>query len=263
MPTTVRGASSPGNLGALPPSVTGPRLAALEAPQVASHPRTAYHGVDPLLDHSTEPAPMGIADFGVVAVGANSDPYSYASNSFEGSAEIGSMTVSVATTAFEPQRRPPAPVVGDELFLLDPERPAHHRQHPGVHDRGGVCLELLRPGAHLSASEVKGANGSALASDTYYYIPGCNGLPGQCSTLSWPATILGRINVSAVAGVPTITYQYDLGSGWVTYDSVALPHMTGATITGFLVDGFIRRRTPRPSSTTRSGSGWPRAEGRR
>jgi hypothetical protein len=51
-------------------------------------------------------------------------------------------------------------------------------------------------------------------------------------------TMLGRINVSAVGGVPTITYEYDLGSGWVTYDAVALPHMAGATISGFLVDGF-------------------------
>jgi hypothetical protein len=201
--------------------------------------------INPLIGYSHEPAPTGIADFGVTGVGAGSTAYAYATSSFESKALVRSMSVSVAVTAFELN----AMLVlrwGGSNYSYWIQNGLHVAAASRQYTIGGAYVwNFSAPGARLGPSELRGANGSVLATDTYYYIPGCNGLPGQCTTLSWPTTLVARINASSTGGIPIVAYQYNIGSGWVTYDQVSFLHLTGAAVVGFLVDGYA----PTPYST--------------
>ena len=108
---------------------------------------------------------------------------------------------------------------------------------------------------------MNGNSGSSLASDTYYYIPSCGSSdPGQCSTLTLPATLTGRIVTSTSRGLPFVAYQYDLGAGWVTYDNVSFSRMANASDSGFRVDGFAP--TPYAASLYYDASGCGSGPGR-
>ncbi len=112
---------------------------------------------------------------------------------------------------------------------------------------GAYVWNFSSPTAKFTSGEVSGNPASVLSGDTYYFIPACGPtFPGQCSTLSLPATITGRIVSSTSLGVPFVDYQYNIGAGWVTYDNVSFGHMAGATDRGFLVDGF----SPTPIAPT-------------
>ncbi|MCI4347049.1 MAG: thermopsin family protease [Thermoplasmata archaeon] len=220
------------------PLAAGPAVRLGHQIPVLSPISGATAGVNPLVYHSHEPAPTGIADFGVEGIATTSYPYTYSTNSLEGAADVRSMSTSIATTAFE---------LNAVLVLQSSGVNYSYWIQNGLHVApatlqftigGAYVWNFSSAGAHLAASELQGATGSVLVSDTYYYIPGCNGLPGQCSTLSWPSTLTGRISAGQTAGVPNVAYQYNLGAGWVTYDTVSFPQMTGAQVVGFSVNGF-------------------------
>jgi len=202
--------------------------------------RPAGTGVDPLLDYSREPAPMGVADFGVT--GVRSGAYEYASNSFQGSALVRSMRLSTtgggSVVAFELN----AVLLlrwGGVNYSYWIQNGLHVDTSSRLFSIGGAYVwNFSAPNARLSPSELQGSNGSVLLSDTYYYIPTCNGLAGQCSTLNWPTTLTARVNATSSLGVPLVQYEYDLGNGWVRYDTVSFLHMSGATVVGFVVDGY-------------------------
>ncbi|MCI4324724.1 MAG: thermopsin family protease [Thermoplasmata archaeon] len=200
--------------------------------------------VNPLQYYSREPAPMGIADFGVTGASPGASGYEYSSPSFQGQAVVRSLAVTISgtsskVTAFE---------LNAVVVLQRNGTDYSYWVQNGLHldagsDEftigGAYVWNFSSPGATLSAGELNGSAGSMLASDTYYYIPGCGvNYSGQCTTLGLPATITGRILTSTSAGVPFVAYQYDLGSGWVTYDNVSFPRMTAASDSGFRVDGF-------------------------
>jgi Thermopsin/PEGA domain len=253
-----------------PPGGGGPHPTALPAPSgstsgPAAEPRdgagagSPVHAaprptalINPVQYYTREPAPMGIADFGVTGPGASGRGYAYATPAFEGTAQIGSMSVTISgssstVTAFELN----AVVVlarGGTNYTYWIQNGLHVDASSHEFLIGGAYVwNFSAPGAHLSAGELVGNSSSVLVSDTYYYIPSCAAsYPGQCTVLTLPTTLTGRIATSTSGGVPSVEYAYDLGSGWVTYDTVTFAHLTGATDTGFVVDGF--HPTPYASS---------------
>jgi hypothetical protein len=204
------------------------------------HPAT----INPLQYYSREPAPMGIADFGVTGPSPGAGGYEYSTPSFQGQAIVQSLSVSISgtsskVTAFELN----AVVVlqrNGTNYSYWIQNGLHLDAGSDEFTIGGAYVwNFSSPGATLSAGELDGNSSSSLASDTYYFIPGCGASdPGQCTTLGLPATLTGRILTSTSAGIPYIDYEYNVGSGWVTYDNVSFPHMANATDTGFRVDGF-------------------------
>ncbi|MCI4360509.1 MAG: thermopsin, partial [Thermoplasmata archaeon] len=226
--------------GARPSSPAPSRAATSASLGLAPHPATK---VDPLLGYSHEPAPMGIADFGVTGAQSTATAYEYSTSSFEGRATVSSMDVSITgssskVTAFELNEILVLRLNGVN-FTYWIQNGLHVDAGSREYTIGGAYVwNFSAPGAHLSAGELRGNASSVLVSDTYYFIPGCGGFAGQCTTLSWPATLMGRVLTSTSGGVPYVEYQYDLGSGWVTYDNVSFLHMAGATDTGFVVDGY-------------------------
>jgi hypothetical protein len=209
--------------------------------------------INPLAGYSKEPAPMGIADFGVTGAKSGQIAYSYASSAFEGIARVNSMDVAILShgstekvTAFELN----AVLVlrlGGVNYTYWIQNGLHVDAASKMFTIGGAYVwNFTSPSAHLSSSEVRGNASSVLVSDTYYFIPGCGVFAGQCSSVSWPDTLTGRVLTSSSGGIPFVDFQYNLGSGWVTYDNVSFLHMTGASDFGFVVDGY--RATPVASS---------------
>lgn len=200
--------------------------------------------VNPERYTAAEPAPMGIADFGVTGKGAGATGYSYASAAFQGEAQVQSMSLTVSGSSSRVAAFELNAVVVLELGGVNYSYWIQNGLHLDASSHqftigGAYVWNFSSAGAHLVSGELQGAAGSALATDTYYDIPGCSGsFPGQCSTLSLPADLTGRILTGEATGTPYIDYEYDVGSGWVTYDNVSFPRMTGAHDIGFLVDGF-------------------------
>jgi hypothetical protein len=187
---------------------------------------------------------MGIADFGVTGTSPGASGYEYSSTSFEGKALVRSLSVSISgssskVTAFE--------LNAVVVFERNGTNYSYWIQN-GLHLDAGTdeftiggayVWNFSAPGATLRAGELEGNAGSTLSSDTYYFIPGCGSTyPGQCSTVSLPANLTGRIVTAESGRVPYVAYEYDLGPGWVVYDNVSFPHMANASDPGFRVDGF-------------------------
>ncbi|HXQ94484.1 MAG TPA: thermopsin family protease [Thermoplasmata archaeon] len=226
-----------------PSGVPGPTgIGPSDVPRALLTPHPSI--VNPLRTYSREPAPMGIADFGVTGTSPGASAYEYSSPIFQGQAVVRSLSVSIGGTTSKVTAFELNAVV---LLQWNGTNYSYWIQN-GLHldagsDEftigGAYVWNFSAPGAMLRPGELSGNAGSVLASDTYYDIPGCGPTySGQCTTLSLPATLTGRIITSTSTGIPFVAYQYDLGSGWVTYDNVSFPHLTNARDEGFRVDGF-------------------------
>lgn len=206
--------------------------------------------VNPFLAHAKEPAPMGVADFGVTGSGPSAEAYDYATSAFEGTAQVQSMKIAATSgkstytvAAFELNAVMVLQRNGTN-YTYWIQNGLHVNTTSNEYTIGGAYVwNFSSPSAHLSSGELRGNASSVLVSDSYYFIPGCGGFAGQCSVLSLPATLTARIALGTCDGFPCVEYQYDLGVGWVTYDAVSFLHMAGATELGFVVDGHAY--TPR------------------
>lgn len=226
----------------------GARIAAPPARTRAAAPPSEARPasiVDPLSDYSKEPAPMGIADFGVTGTGSGAHAYTYAAPAFEGSAVVRSMDVAIpyhgttlTDTAFELNAVVDLRLNGTNYSYWI-QNGLHLNASSDEFTIGGAYVwNFSAPDARLAGSELRGNSSSVLASDTYYFIPGCSTFPGQCAPVALPAELTARVLSATSDGTPYVAYQYDLGNGWVTYDNVSFLHMVGATDLGFVVDGF-------------------------
>jgi hypothetical protein len=244
--------STPGAEGTAPnPSILDPSMPTLLTSSSDGPPQGATTAqrptpsiINPVQFYTREPAPMGIADFGVTGKSPGASAYEYSSPSFQGQAIVRSLSVTISGTSSKVTAFELNAVV---VLQLNGKSYSYWIQN-GLHldagsdefSIGGAYVwNFSSPGATLSAGELNGAAGSLLASDTYYFIPSCGPtFAGQCSVLNLPATLTGRILTSTSAGVPYVAYQYDLGAGWVTYDNVSFARMANAIDSGFHVDGF-------------------------
>ncbi|MCI4369087.1 MAG: thermopsin, partial [Thermoplasmata archaeon] len=158
--------------------------------------RPAAFQVNPYLAHSKEPAPMGIADFGVSGSGGGSSAYAYSTASFQASALVQSMHIAatsgsstIKVAAFELNAVVVLQLNGTNYSYWI-QNGLHVDTSTDEYTIGGAYVwNFSSPTARLSGSELKGNVSSVLLSDTYYFIPGCGGFPGQCSTLNLPANL--------------------------------------------------------------------------
>lgn len=235
----------PGADGSAPwPGTAAPAHGLSLHPVLAMSQRSHPSIVNPVQFYTREPAPMGIADFGVTGKAPGGSAYSYSTSSFQGQAVVRSLSVTIGGTSSKVTAFELNSVV---VFQRNGASYAYWIQN-GLHldagsDQftigGAYVWNFSAPGATLSSGELRGATGSVLASDTYYYIPACGPMyPGQCSTVGLPAVLTGRTVTSSSAGIPYVDFEYNIGSGWVTYDNVSFPRLVNASASGFRVDGF-------------------------
>jgi peptide/nickel transport system substrate-binding protein len=194
-------------------------------------------------NHPIEPAPMGIADYGI----GPSGPYEYATKSFVGIVTIASLSTysslnETATTfqlnvnlAFNTSYGQYVYWIQDVVFI----------------DTSSLRVAFIdnvwnssATRANMSASGVSG-NGQVefvnfgSYNQSFYYDWANKSLPYN-DILTYPTTITFNVTSGINSyGEPTVSFAYDDGYGLITYDTVTFTNVTGLTsLTGFEVNGF-------------------------
>jgi thermopsin len=208
---------------------------------------SAGSGVDPFRFYSHEPAPTGIADYGV---NTSLDPYAYNTTEFEGTVSVQQLLAESSSS-------------GDRVsFQLNLNLVLTNTTAPYTYDYwiqdvfnvqippgGGGDLyrasdevwNLSQPGELIENNSIEG-NGTQQGNYYAYCVPtypSCNNnFTG--TGLSPPFTLDLRAISSVDDGVPTVRTAYALGGNWDTYDTVQFPTAGLAHLTdeGFAVSGY-------------------------
>lgn len=241
----------PGHPGA--PRPTSPAPHALLGPLASPSPTELGHrapvpgtreepasGVDPFDGYDHEPAPIGIADFGVSPHGP---PYSYTTSAFLGLIDLGSFAVAAPSGVIY------GPESTIELNLVLEFRQAGSLYQYWIQNFANYDTADRQPlfGDNVwnlsnSISELGDGgptgNGSIYAGgDGEFYYAGAGSRPGNGATLPAGGELDLLANASTHDGLPAVTVAYRDGFGWRSYDLITFPFATGATGVAFLVNG--------------------------
>lgn len=247
LPTASADASvSPGRQRLLDPSTAQPAplpaglpvpLGAHAAPPAAQP--LAGGGVDPNLTFPKEPAPMGVTDFGVTPSG---DPYQYATTSFLGAVEIGTLRSSGSGSSAAGFQLNTELVLGSAPNLF-----VYWVQNVVSIDTSTRTFSIVNNIWNWSSSSQRIASGAIVGNGSIYsvgsqnlyeYSPAAGSLPGIGVVLPTPASVEDRLETIVVGGVPRVLFAFQDGYGWVTYDNVSFPWASSLADDGYLVDGF-------------------------
>lgn len=190
--------------------------------------------------YTKEPAPMGIADYGVGPSGA----YQYSTNSSLGVVYIGSLKTLNSTGSES---------MGIQLnvnlqFSSDSKQYVYWIQNIAYIDSNVSSIVFLdnvwnlsAPAANIGGSSISG-NGAVAKSGSryYYYDVASSTLPGNAIHLTYPTVFDLQVNATMNASKqPLVKFSYNNGYGWVTYDTVTFTSVNRLTaLPGFVVNGF-------------------------
>ena len=213
------------------------------APATPFELRLSAGPVNPQGSYSAEPAPMGVADFGIDGQG---QPYSYSTSTFVGTTNITSLKAndmgnpSAGNVAFELNTVLTFQVGSKNYvyWLQDGFDVESHSEHVALLQ--DYVWNFSTSSASLNASSVAG-NGSFVnygGYDVYITYPSKT-LPGYNVTLGFPMVLELRIvsGTAGVQGVPWVGYDYNDGFGWVRGANVSFPFAVGALGVGQTVNG--------------------------
>lgn len=191
--------------------------------------------------YSKEPAPMGLADYGIGPSGA----YEYSTNSSLGSATITSLSVKNSTDSpwmsmqlnvnleFYNGNKALIYWVQDVVELDTSTNTIYFEDN---------IWNSTTTTAKMSSSAISGEGQvlSAGSGDTFYAVVASLSSPGNDVDLAYPAVVSLRVNSSVNSlKEPVVTFEYDDGYGWQEYDSVSFTSVQQLTsLEGFVVDGF-------------------------
>ena len=193
------------------------------------------HAVDPCKIYQKEPAPMGIADYGV---GLGGSPYSYNTTSFLGTINLSALKVSNSTNC---------QVMTFQLnvnleFYSGSINYVYWIQDVAYLNTSDNCVVFIDNVWNMSASGANMYNSSISGNGTvcqykyqsYYVYCAGNTMPGNDEKLKYPATIDLMVNstigTQLISGTksPKVSFLYNDGSGWVTFDSITFPFLKGS-----------------------------------
>lgn len=188
--------------------------------------------------YSSEPAPMGIADFGV---DASLNAYSYQTTEFVGTTTLRSLLV---TGSGSPSSGVTIQLNVVLTFQSGPNFYAFWIQDVPFIDTATnkVTLENniwnLSGSSGLYSSTLSGTNGSILTyGSSNFYAALATNQPGNGAYLTYPATIALRVYAQNALGKPTVQFDYNDGYHWQRYDTVTFGFPTAASQVAFTVDG--------------------------
>ena len=194
--------------------------------------------------YQKEPAPMGIADYGI---GQNGVAYSYTTSSFQGSVTVNSLQ-SIATTLHSTEMTFQLNV-NMYFYVNQYTYYVYWIQDVAILNTSNGNLGFIDNiwnvssyGASMLNSTVLGNGRTNLSGNQYYYYDYANSsLPGQNVTISPGTTFLMETDTFINSqGFPEVDFSYNDGYGWVTYDNPRLIFATHLFTTPyFLVDGNV------------------------
>lgn len=204
----------------------------------------------------SEPAPMGIADYGI---GSGNTPYEYNTSSFEGIININSLsTYNQSLSQIQPGG---GTYYGKSYgmsfqlnsvltFNLSGNTYSYWTQNVVLYNTSANSVYIIDNIWNFSSSSASLAPGTVTGNGTldsttvnnvpvhFYYDISSTSLPGSRATLTYPTAIKLKMNSVLAAGVPQVSFSYNDGFGWVTFDNVNFTSANGATDSNFTVNGF-------------------------
>lgn len=194
--------------------------------------------INPGTYYDKEPAPMGIADYGINSSG---DGYYFNSSSFEGSVIISNLTTHNSSIPQCPSNS------GIQLnliyrFNLHGENYTYWVQNVALINTSSKQIALIdnvwnftTSSSVMYNSSISGKGGVQSSSHGNYYFYEANN--GRFSNFNY-ATLELRSTSFMDGGYPHIDMQYNTGNGWVTYDTLNFTFAgTVSQDYGFIVDG--------------------------
>jgi len=190
--------------------------------------------------YSAEPAPMGLADYGIGPSGA----YEYSTNSSLGSATI--LSLSTRNSTGSPWMTFQLNVNlqfdnGGKVYVYWVQDVANLDTATNEVYFENNIWNSSAPTGSMEAGAVSGDGKVLPTGKQYFYAAVANpSLTGNFVDLAYPASLSLRVNSSVSAsGQPTVTFEYNDGYGWEEYDSVAFVSVHDLTaMSGFVVDGY-------------------------
>ena len=226
----------------------------LTTPDLNGPPGLQNDEVNPYALYACEPAPMGIADFGI----GSSGPYDYSTTSSLGVIHFDSF-LSTADTIQQnvvlnftsngndyyywvqnvAQLSPPEAyvVTGPCATVCPPQNGSSPTTVNEISYETNIWNFSGAPIQEMNPAAISGANGSVQQGDVYISGAGANE-SGNNLQIVYPTTVYLKVNTALNSlGQPVVTFLYNDGvGGWQTYDTVTF--LTKATSTpGYVVDG--------------------------
>lgn len=241
-------ATPPGSVPVERPSPTPGDLSGSTSRITPSHPPAfrpaAGGGVNLTRIYSREPAPMGVADYGVDAAGTPTD---IATPVLVGIASLGT------TVAWNGSLVSPWSVnfelggnlqftVGNATYVYWVQDVLQYSTRGGNAAFFDDVWNASAPGAQMQSGTIVGAGGltSSVAGE-YYDCPANSSLPGNGYFIPLPAQIEVEMTAVLVSGAPGVTFAFNDGFGWLPFDTLSFPFATGADDSGFVIDGSAYR----------------------
>ena len=214
-------------------------------PSLVNIKKTGFQ-VNPFLKYFIEPAPMGIADYGL---GPDNTPYEYNTTSFLGIASIDSIETdssSLNSSYFGAAHEMSFQLNLNLVFNNSNSEYVYWVQD--VADLNTSSHEIVfvdniwnfsSPSAEMHFSTVLGNGTIANSSGTHFYYDwASSSLPGNYVVLQYPTNIEFKIVSTTSNNQPEVIFMYNDGYGWVTYDNVLFKFVNDLTADyGFVVDG--------------------------
>ncbi len=209
--------------------------------------------VNPAELYKNEPAPMGLADYGI---GYNNVPYKYNTTSFLGSAKINSISVINNTTGSNCMT---FQFNINLVFYNGNNKYVYWVQDVACVNTSSKAIAFIDNiwnmssyafidniwnmssyEANMHNSTIAGNGTIGNSSGTYfYYSRAASTLPGNDKHLTYPATIHFMVNSTVKNGLPELNLMYNDGYGWITYDNPIFKFAKNITADhGFVVDGY-------------------------
>lgn len=199
-----------------------------------------FREVDVSAAYSKEPAPMGIADYGI---GPNG-PYEYATNDSVGIVALNSLSTRNSTGSADMSFQLNVNLVftsNDVPYVYWIQDAADVDTSSRVISFADNVWNSSAPSANMTASGIKG-NGEVATSKagSYYGYTVGHKLRGNNIALTYPSIIMFNVTSGITSsGEPTVSFAYDDGYGLITYDVVTFSIAHELTsLKGFEVNGF-------------------------
>ena len=183
-----------------------------------------YSSVNPEELYTKEPAPMGIADFGI---GPNGVPYSYNTTSFDGTVSVNQLQTFNQSLVSNGLAHYMTFQLNLNLMFKDAGTLyVYWVQDVAVLNTSSnkICFidnvwNMSSKNAKMSNTTISG-NGKVSNSGFYYY------QTKKLYTITPPTSFNMEINATILPnGLPSVTFMYNVGSAWITYDT---PYFTFA-----------------------------------
>ena len=205
--------------------------------------------VNPLSLYFREPAPMGIADYGI---GPNYSPYEYNTTSFLGIVGIDSLSTYNSSLNYLNYTGGPYGMT----FQLNVNLQFYNGASEYVYWVQDVAdlntssnnitfldnvWNLSESNANMHNSTVSGNGTVANSSGTYFYYDLANlSMNGKDVALHYPTKIEFKIDsLITSSNQPEVAFMYNDGYGWITYDNVVFKFISNLTADyGFVVNGY-------------------------